>query len=231
MARKPLIFLPGLLCDAALWSHQVRDLADIADISVGDLSQDASIAAMAERVLAAAPDRFALAGLSMGGYVAQEIMRREPERVERLALIDTSARPDTPEQTKTRRELIRLSQIGKFKGVTPRLLPNLIHPTRLKDPAVADVVVAMAERIGQEAFTRQQTAIMGRVDGRGDLHAIRIPTLVICGREDLLTPPAMHQEMATAIHGATLLIVEACGHLAPLERPEIVTPALRSWLA
>jgi len=100
MTRKPLIFLPGLLCDAALWAHQVRDLADITNTTVGDLTHDSSIVAMAERVLAGAPDRFALAGLSMGGYVAQEIMRREPERVERLALIDTSARPDTAEQTR-----------------------------------------------------------------------------------------------------------------------------------
>lgn len=231
MARKPLIFLPGLLCDAALWAHQAQDLADVADVTVGDLTQDSVIAAMAERVLAVAPDRFALAGLSMGGYVAQEIMRREPERVERLALINTSARPDTAAQTKTRRELIRLSQIGKFKGVTPRLLPNLIHPSRLKDPTVADVVIGMAERVGQEGFTRQQTAIMGRVDGRGDLHAIRVPTLIICGREDLLTPPVVHEEMAAAVHGARLVIAEVCGHLAPLERPEIVTPALRQWLA
>jgi len=106
----------------------------------------------------------------------------------------------------------------------------LIHPTRLKDPAVADVVIGMAERVGREAFTRQQTAIMGRVDGRGDLHAIRVPTVIIAGRQDLLTPTEMQEEMAGAIQGARLLIVEDCGHLAPLERPETVTAALRTWL-
>jgi pimeloyl-ACP methyl ester carboxylesterase len=229
-ARKPLILLPGLLCDAALWRHQTVSLADVSDVVVGDLTRDGSIAAMAERVLAEAPNRFALAGLSMGGYVAQEIMRQAPERVERLALFDTSARPDTAEQTRTRRELIRLSQIGKFKGVTPRLLPNLIHPSRLKDPAVADIVIAMSERVGQKAFTRQQAAIMGRVDGRGDLAAIRVPTLVLCGRQDLLTPVALHEELAAGIHGARLVVVEDCGHLAPLERPETVTAAMREWL-
>ncbi len=230
MPQKPLILLPGLLCDAALWQHQTTHLADLCDVTVGNLTEDSSISAIAERVLATGPDRFCLAGLSMGGYVAQEIMRQAPERVERLALVDTSARPDTPEQTRTRRELIRLSKIGKFKGVTPRLLPNLIHPGRLHDPTVADVVLGMAARVGQEAFARQQAAIMTRVDGRGDLAAIRIPTLIICGRQDLLTPPALHQEMAVAIHGAKLLVVEDCGHLAPLERPVEVTAALRAWL-
>jgi pimeloyl-ACP methyl ester carboxylesterase len=230
MTRKPLILLPGLLCDAALWGDQIAVLADICDVTVGDLTRDPSIPAMAECVLSAAPGRFALAGLSMGGYVAQEIMRRAPERVERLALIDTSARPDTAEQGRTRADLIRQSLLGKFKGVTPRLLPNLIHPSRMNDPAVADVVLAMAERVGQEAFTRQQTAIMGRVDGRGDLPAIHVPTLVLCGRQDVLTPPAFHQEMADAIHGATLIVVEDCGHLAPLERPAAVTAAMRQWL-
>ncbi|MDX2223346.1 MAG: alpha/beta hydrolase, partial [Rhodospirillaceae bacterium] len=187
MAKRSLILLPGLLCDAALWAHQAAHLGDLCVVTVADLTQDDGIAAMAERVLAAAPRSFCLAGLSMGGYVAQEIMRQAPQRVERLALLDTNARADTAEQVKTRRELIRLSQVGKFKGVTPRLLPNLIHPSRMDDPAVAGVVLAMAERVGQEAFARQQAAIMGRVDGRGDLAAIRVPTLVLCGRQDLLS--------------------------------------------
>jgi len=230
MAQKSLVLLPGLLCDAALWRHQVEHLADVCDVTVGDLTKDTAIRGMAERVLAEAPLRFCLAGLSMGGYVAHEIMRQAPERVERLALIDTSARPDTAEQTKTRGELIRLSQTGKFKGVTPRLLPNLIHPSRLKDPSVADVVLQMADRTGQDGFIRQQTAIMGRLDSRGDLAAIRVPTLVLCGRQDLLTPPALHEEMAAGIAGAKLVVVDECGHLAPLERPEAVTAAMRQWL-
>lgn len=230
MPERHIVFLPGLLCDPALWAHQTEHLADTAEVMVGDLTQDDSISAMAERILQEAPDTFALAGLSMGGYVAQEIMRQEPERVERLALIDTQARADSAEQVKTRGGLIKLATMGKFKGVTPRLLPNLVHKDRLEDPAVRDVVLGMAERVGQQAFVRQQTAILGRKDGRGDLHAIRVPTLVLCGREDILTPPVLHVEMADTIPGARLVIVEDAAHLAPLEQPHAVTAVLRYWL-
>jgi len=225
-----LVLLPGLLCDAALWRHQTETLADIARPWVADLTRDDSIPAMAERVLDEAPRTFCLAGLSMGGYVAQEIMRRAPERVERLALIDTNARADTAAQVKNRRQLIRLSETGKFKGVTPRLLPNLIHPSRLNDPAVADVVLQMAERVGQAAFTRQQKAIMTRVDGRGDLPAVRVPTLIMCGRQDAVSSLDLHSEMAAAIPNAKLVVVEDCGHLAPLERPAAASAAMRAWL-
>jgi pimeloyl-ACP methyl ester carboxylesterase len=228
---KELVLLPGLLCDAALWAHQVVHLADTVRVTVADLTHDDSIPAMAERVLAAAPRSFALAGLSMGGYVAQEIMRRAPERVERLALLATNARADSAEKAATRRELIRLADLGKFKGVTPRLLPNLVHPSRLKDPAVADVVMEMAHRVGQAAFKRQQTAIMNRTDGRAELSAIRVPTLVICGRQDALSPVDLHREMADGIVGARLVVVEDCGHLSPLERPYAVTALMRYWLA
>jgi pimeloyl-ACP methyl ester carboxylesterase len=230
LATRDLLLLPGLLCDAALWAHQVAHLTDIARPRVMDLTQDDSVSAMAERVLSEAPRTFALAGLSMGGYVAQEIMRQAPERVERLALIDTNARADTEQQVATRRELIRLSELGKFKGVTPRLLPNLIHPARLKDPAVADVVLGMAERVGQAAFTRQQTAIMTRKDGRSDLEAIRIPTVIVVGRQDAITPVALHTEMHERIDGSRLVIIEDSGHLAPLEQPHAVTAVLRYWL-
>lgn len=230
MPDRHIVLLPGLLCDYALWAHQIAHLADTAEVMVGDLTRDNSIPDMAERILDEAPDTFALAGLSMGGYVAQEIMRQEPERVERLALIDTQARADSADQVKTRKDLIRLATMGKFKGVTPRLLPNLVHKDRLDDPAVRDVVLEMAGRVGQEAFARQQEAIMGRKDGRGDLHAIRIPTMVLCGRQDILTPPNLHQEMAEAIPGARLVIVEDAAHLAPLEQPHAVTAVLRYWL-
>src|SRR3954469_816450 len=183
--RRNLVLLPGLLNDGALWRHQVENLQDLAEITVGDLTQDNAIPALAERVLAGAPERFALAGLSLGGYVAQEIMRQAPERVERLALVDTNARADNEEQRKARGDLIKLSEIGTFKGVTPRLLPNLVHPSRLSDPAVAGVIMDMAERVGQEGFQRQQEAIMNRKDGRGDLSAVAVPTLVMAGRQDL----------------------------------------------
>ena len=225
-----LVLLPGLLCDAALWRHQIEHLADIAAITVADLTQDSSITAMAERTLDAAPSTFALAGLSMGGYVAQEIMRIAPERVERLALIDTNARADNEDQAKSRRDLIRLAEIGTFKGVTPRLLPSLIHPSRMEDPDVAGVVMAMAERVGQEAFKRQQEAILDRKDGREEIESIRIPTLILAGRQDLLCPLKTQEEMSSRITGAKLVLVEDCGHLAPLERPYATTAVMRYWL-
>ena len=231
MARRHLLLLPGLLCDAALWRHQVETLADVAEVTVGDLTRDDAIPAMAERILAEAPSSFALAGLSMGGYVAQEIMRQAPERVERLALFDTNARADTEAQVATRKDLIRISQTGKFKGVTPRLLPNLVHPDHLKVPAIAGVVMEMAERVGQEAFTRQQTAILNRKDGRQDLEAIRVPTLICCGRQDAITPVALHEEMHAHIVGSRFVIVEDAGHLTPLEQPHAASAVMRYWLA
>jgi pimeloyl-ACP methyl ester carboxylesterase len=231
MADKiPLLLLPGLLDDAALWQPQVDGLGEIARSTVADLTRDDSIGAMARRALSAAPPTFALAGLSMGGYVAQEIMRQAPERVQRLALLDTSARSDTPEQTARRRGLIELSEKGEFKGVTPRLLPLLVHPARLEDRPLTSLVLAMAERVGKAVFLQQQKAIMGRPDGREDLRRIACPTLILCGRQDALTPLALHEEIVSLVPGATLTVIEDCGHLSTLEKPVSVTAALRRWL-
>lgn len=225
----PLLLLPGLLCDAALWEHQARHLADTGPVSVADLTRDDSIGAMAARVLEAAPPVFDLAGLSMGGYLAFEIMRRAPERVRRLCLIDTSAAADTEEQTARRRGLIDLARRGQFKGVTPRLLPLFLHHDRLGEAALTEAVMAMAERVGAEAFLRQQHAIMGRADSRRSLAAIAAPTLVIVGREDALTPVSAAEEIAAAIPRARLAVIEECGHLATMERPQAVTALMRLW--
>jgi pimeloyl-ACP methyl ester carboxylesterase len=228
--RTPLLLLPGLLNDAALWRRQLEDLADFATPIVGDLTRHQSIAAMATAMLAEMPDSFSLAGLSMGGYVAQEIMRQAPHRVLRLALLDTNARADTDAQRARRRGLIELAGKGQFKGVTPRLLPQLLHPAHLADAALTATVMAMAERVGPAAFLRQQTAIMGRRDGRADLARVVCPALVLCGKQDLLTPPALHEEMAAAIPGARLVMIEQCGHLSALEQPAEVSAAMRLWL-
>lgn len=225
-----VILLPGLLCDADLWEAQRRTLEGTHDVRIADLTLDDSIEAMARRTLEIAPPRFSLAGLSMGGYVALEIMRQAPERVKRLALLDTSARPDTAEQARRRRGLISLAKMGKFKGVTPRLLPMLLHPDRLSEEKLTRIVMDMAERVGQAAFLRQQTAILGRTDSRPHLAAIACPTLVLCGRQDALTPVELAEEMAAGISDARLEIVEDCGHLSTLERPEQTNRALRSWL-
>ncbi|NQU62037.1 MAG: alpha/beta fold hydrolase [Rhodospirillales bacterium] len=226
-----LILLPGLLCDEALWAHQAETLADIADITIADMTQDDTISGMAKRVLAAAPDKFALAGLSMGGYAAQEIMRQAPERVDRLALLDTSANVDTPEKTKQRKGFIAQLGLGDFKGVTAKLLPFLIHRDRLKDDALTDTIKASAANVGPDAFVRQQNAILNRPDGTGDLAKITCPTLVMCGRQDALTPLAQHEEMAAAIPNAALVIIEDCGHLTPLEQPHAASAAMRYWLS
>jgi pimeloyl-ACP methyl ester carboxylesterase len=232
MINKPsLVLVPGLLCDAALWRGQVEDLADIAQPWVADVTRDDSMTAMARRVLAEAPaGRFALAGLSMGGYVAQAIMREAPERVERLALLDTSAMADTAEQTTRRRGLIDLAEKGDFKGVTPRLLPLFVHPDRLSDKPLTDAVMAMTERVGKDAFLRQQRAIMGRPDNRPNLSKVHCETIVICGRQDQMTPLAWNEEIASLIPGAKLEIIEDCGHLTTMERPWETSVALRQWL-
>ncbi len=227
---RPLVLVPGLLCDGALWAHQEQFLADVAEPAVADVTADDSVRAMAARVLAQAPDRFALAGQSMGGYVALEMMRQAPGRVSRLALLDTTARADTAEQTSRRRGLIELAAKGRFKGVTPRLLPLLVHPDRQADQGLADAIMGMAERVGQPAFLRQQAAIMGRPDSRPHLAAIRVPTLVICGRQDARVPMELHEETAAGIVGSRLCVIEECGHLSPLERPHAVTALLRDWL-
>lgn len=228
--REPLVLLPGLLCDHRLYAPQLPALATVAEPVVMDLTREDSIAAMATGVLAAAPPRFALAALSMGGYVAFEILRRAPERVSRLALLDTQARPDTETAALRRRGLMQLAEKGEFRGVTPRLLAVLVHPDRLVDTSLTGTVQAMAEGVGKAAFLRQQTAILDRVDSRPGLAAIACPTLVLAGREDAVTPLEAQLEMAQAIPGATLVLLPACGHLAPLERPQAVTAQLLNWL-
>lgn len=221
----PILLIPGLLCDAALWRPQEVHLAGTRPVLIADVTLDDSVHAMARRVLDHAPPRFLLAGLSMGGYVSLEIMRLAPERAAGLMLLDTSARQDTPEQSERRMSLIDLAKRGRFKGVTPRLLPLLIHADRLQDAAVTQTVLDMAERVGQEAFLRQQTAILGRIDSRPSLSQIRVPTSIVCGEADALTPPALSRELATDIPDAQLTLIPDCGHLSSIERPEAVNAA------
>ncbi|MFV3073611.1 alpha/beta fold hydrolase [Niveispirillum fermenti] len=230
-ARQPLLLLPGLLCDHALWAHQTEQLADIAHCHVPDLTMADSVGGLAAAVLAQAPARFALAGLSMGGYVAMEIMRQAPERVARLCLVDTSARADTDEQRQRRQALLTLARMGRFRGMSPRLLATQVHPDHVEVPEIGGVVLAMTARVGRDAFCRQQSAILSRPDSRPDLPAIRVPTLVIVGAEDAQTPPDRSHEIAGMIRGAALHVIPRCGHLAPLEQPETVTGLMRDWLS
>lgn len=229
--HEALILLPGLLCDDRLFAPQRAALGTAAaDVSVPDLTRDESVAAMADRVLAAAPERFALAGLSMGGYVALEILRRAPGRVTRLALLDTQARADTDEAKARRRGLMDSAAGDGLEAVTSRLLPLLLHEDRLGDADLTGTVRAMADAVGSDAFLRQQRAIMGRPDSRPSLPAIAVPTLVLAGREDAITPPELQQEMAAGIQHATLVLLPRCGHLSTLERPDAVARQLLAWL-
>ncbi len=232
MTKEPLVLVPGLLCDAHLWQLQVEGLADSADIWICDHTRSDTMAGVAADVLADAPfSNFALAGLSMGGYVALEIMRQAPQRITRLALLDTAATGELPEQTRKRMALIALAQHGKFSDVTDALLPLLIHPVRLGEKALADTIKSMACNVGSDAFVRQENAIMSRPDSLALLAAIACPTLVLCGRQDALTPLARHEEMAAGIKNARLEVIEDCGHLSTLERPAEVNAALRRWLS
>lgn len=230
MARQTLVLLPGLLNTRRLFERQIADLADIADTIVPDLWHHESIGAMAQATLDAAPERFALGGFSMGGYVCFEILRRAAERVERLALIDTQAVADTPEASARRRGFIEQSKLGRFHGVQPSLLPTIVHRSRLDDPAVVQPILDMAAEVGADGFRREQTAMIARPDSRPLLVEIDMPTVVIVGRQDRATPLSRAQEMATDIANARLVIIEQCGHMAPLEKPAEVSAALRRWL-
>ena len=226
----PIVFLPGLLCDARLWRDVVEPLRDEIAPMVADLTLDDSIPAMARRTLAAAPPRFALAGLSMGGYVGLEIMRQAPERVTHLALLDTSARPDSDERREARRKGIDNVKLGKFIGVSRSLLPSLLAKRNLNTP-LSEEVQAMAERLGQEAYIRQQLAILGRADSRPGLPGIAVPTLIGVGTEDALTPPELAEEMAAAIPHADIVRFAKSGHLPTMENPKAVADAFGNWLA
>jgi len=228
--KPTLVLLPGLLCDSALWQHQIKALEDDVNILVPDLTGAETMPELAKTVLSMAPESFALAGLSMGGYVAMEIMRQEPSRVSRLALIDTSARPDSDENRRKRRGLIELAQKGDFKGVTPRLLPMLIAAMRLQDEELTKLIIDMAGRVGMSAFLNQQKAILSRIDSRPHLSLIDVPTTIICGEQDALTPPEHAEEIASHIKHSEVHIIVGAGHLAPLEQPAPVNKILKKWL-
>lgn len=227
----PLVLVPGLLCTEALYAPQIGELAGAGTVvAVADHRQDDTIAAIATRLLGEAPPRFALAGLSMGGYVAMEVLRRAPDRVTRLMLLDTSARPDTDEQTANRRRLMALADSGKFDQVTPSLFPLFVHEDRQDDAALREIVTQMATATGPQAFTRQQSAILGRPDSRPSLGSIACPTTIVVGEGDRLTPPELAREMRDLIPGGRLEVVAGAGHLPTLEAPDAVTALMRDWL-
>ena len=222
--------MPGLNCSARLYAAQIPALWHFGPVTVADHTRDESMGAIAARILQSAPPRFALLGLSMGGYVGWEILRQAPERVLRLAVLDSAAVADRPEQRVRRDEQIALARDGRFAEIADMLFPLLVARERHGDAGLRQVVRQMADETGPQAFIRQQTAIKERVDSRPDLSHIRCPTLVLCGEGDQLTPLALSQEVAAAIPGARLATVAECGHLSTLERPDAVNRALIAWM-
>ncbi len=227
---EPLVLVPGLTCTAELYAPQWRRLGVGRQVLVAEHRLDESLGAIVERLLAAAPSRFALCGLSMGGYIAFEVMRQAPGRVSRLALLDTSARPATPETNALRADMIALAQAGQFERVMAMMWQRLVAPARREDQALREIVRRMALETGAAGFARQQRAIMGRPDSRAAFGAIKVPTLVLVGSEDILTPPAESAEIAAGIADARLVTIPGCGHLSTLESPDTVCEALANWL-
>ena len=234
MTPLPLLAIPGLMNDERVWKHQHAVLALDREVRIADITAYGSVREMASAALASAPGpRFALAGFSLGGYVALEMLRQAPDRIAALALVDTGGREDTPESTELRKRMIAAvgAEPANFGAVATAFLPRAIHPSRAHDDALIDLFTDMARAVGVEAFVRQQQAAMLRVDSRPTLPDIRCPVLVVCGREDQTTPLALSEELAAMIPGARLVVIEACGHMAPLERPDMVTQAMVEWLA
>lgn len=226
----PLVLVPGLLCSARLYAPQVTALWSFGQVAVADHRRDDTMAAIAARILADAPPRFALAGLSMGGYIAFAMLQQAPERIAKLALLDTSARPDTAEQSSGREKFIAMAQAGKLGDVVEMLTPRFLHRNRHNDEALKRVVREMAADTGAEAFVRQQKAIQSRPDSRPLLATLHCPTLVLVGEGDELTPPELAKEICAGISGARLVVVPNCGHLSTLEKPDEVNRALAQWL-
>lgn len=227
--KHALILAPGLTCDAAVWQAQVTGLSDIADIQIADTLSDDSITAMANRLLESAPDLFALAGFSMGGYVALEVMRIAPERITHLALLNTSAKAEAAGHDAVRKAAVQTAHARGFEKVLRGSLGLLLHKDAA--PEIGDEVVSMALRVGLDTFEHQQIAIMGRPDAHPTLPSITVPTLILVGAEDLTTPPYYAEEMAATIPQSHLRILENCGHMSTMEQPDSVNQALREWLA
>jgi pimeloyl-ACP methyl ester carboxylesterase len=227
-ARKSLVLLPGLLCDAATFEPQIAALSESCDIQVADFFGYDSLKRMAEHVLEIAPARFVLAGFSMGGRVALEVMRLAPERVTGLAIFDTGTNARQPGEEAKRQILVDLANTEGMKALAHRWLPPMLHPDRLSDAAFVERLMAMVGRATPEIHAAQIRALLDRPDAGPVLPTIRCPTVVLCGRDDVWSPPEQHVAIAAQIPGAELVVAEHCGHFLPVEAPLILNAALAS---
>ncbi|MET0721134.1 MAG: alpha/beta fold hydrolase [Tardiphaga sp.] len=226
----PLVLVAGLACSSRIYAPLVPDLWSHGPVMVANHIRDDSMAAIARRILSEAPPRFALAGHSMGGYIAFEIMKQAPERVMRLALLNTHPLPDTPEAAARRRDQIARVRAGGFHAILDELFLKFVHPSRLGDAGLRQLVRDMGDDIGAEAFVRQLQALITRADMRPLLTSIRCPTLVLTSDEDGLVPNEWSAEMAENITGAKLVVVRDCGHLPQVEQTQATLKALLGWL-
>ena len=226
----PMLLVPGLNCTAEIYAHQVPALWRFGPVTIANHTSGSSMAEIAAAILRDAPPKFALAGFSMGGYLAFEILRLTRDRVLKLALLDTSARPDTPDGKEKRRSAIALTEQGKFNLAVSQSFPNAVHPDHVGDVELKALHVRMATASGGETYIRQQTVIMNRPDSRPELEAIKVPTLVVVGDSDAITVPDAAKEMAAGISGARLVIIPTAGHLALVEQHAIVTAAMVEWI-
>ncbi len=226
----PLVLVPGLTCTARLYAPQIAALWPFGQVTVTDHRRDDDMAAIAARILSNAPPRFALCGLSMGGYIAFAMMRLAPERIVKLALLDTSARPDTPEQTAGRKTQIAMAQSGRYGEIPDLSISRYLNAKHQRDEHLTAIVRQMIAETGPEAFVRQLNAIMLRPDSRPLLASIKCPTLVLVGADDVATPPELNKEIAAGIPGAKLTVVPDSGHLTTLEQPDALNAALAEWL-
>jgi pimeloyl-ACP methyl ester carboxylesterase len=232
---EPLVLLPGLLCDEAVWQGQIDALRDVAACVSMDWGRLDSIPAMAERVLRLAPERFSLAGHSMGGRVAFQVVRLAPQRVARLALFNTGADAKPPgaageQEERKRRALLQIAQEQGMRAMALAWLPPMMQPGRMSDAALVEAIVSMIARKTPEIYEAQMLALLGRPDATPLLPKIACPTLLLTGREDGWSPPARHHEMAAAIPNSRVVIIPDSGHMAPMEQPLAVAAAMRDWL-
>ncbi|WP_101067314.1 alpha/beta fold hydrolase [Roseovarius salinarum] len=227
----PLVLLPGMMCDARVFGPQIDALSTVAAVTVAPITRGERIEEIASGLLDLLPARFALAGLSMGGIVAMEILRRAPDRVSRLALLDTNALAETPASAAAYEPLVIKARSGSLAEVAGAMIgPGTLAPGACR-PDVMKLMAEMAEHVGGAAVVRQIRALQRRQDYQATLRRCRVPALVLCGAHDTLTPPRRHELMAALIPGAELEVVEDAGHLPTLETPDAVTRALAGWAA
>lgn len=231
-SRETVILVPGLLCDGDVWTHQSAALSEHYDVIVPDLTRHDSLGGMAVHILDTAPARFSIVGHSMGGRVALEAFRLAPERVARLALLDTGVHPAGAEELPKRQAMLDISAGQGMTALADAWLPPMVRPGLLDtDPALRATLYAMIERMTPAIHRQQITALVNRLDAAPLLAQIHCPTLVGVGEFDLWSPPDQHVPIADAIAGARLVVFEGAGHMAPMETPEAVSAALREWMA